>query len=271
MFCYCVISSVGNKVDLTEQLSGSGKDRTREVSTEEAVEFAKQENMDFFETSALTGRWVDHMFRRITLSVAKSMPEIAVHLEVSFIPEGWTVAEVDNSNGNSNETTPTGTPSSQDVGVLSRLSVSDINATLIDSKPKLRAKSNASRPSSSDLPLTEVKKKRYTNYWTGVSVLERPTQPAANSPGLLYALVPVVGKQFDRTNNPMERTSSCRTTATAVSNSSNSSAGYSHNDANADFNGLSEGRRSMSRSNSSSTKTNNCLNNLFRCVRCTIS
>ena len=53
----CVIL-VGNKLDLAGQ---------RAVSTEEAEEFAKMHNADYFEVSAKTGANVDAMFDRLVL------------------------------------------------------------------------------------------------------------------------------------------------------------------------------------------------------------
>ena len=80
---------MGNKVDLVSP------SRPREVSIEEATEFARRENMDFMETSALTNYFVEDMFRRISLSVARALPEVAVHLEVSYLPDGWMACPVD--------------------------------------------------------------------------------------------------------------------------------------------------------------------------------
>ena len=53
---------IGNKVDL---------DSERAVSTEEGEEFAKRNNMQFFETSAKTGYQIEEIF----VSSAKSIAE----------------------------------------------------------------------------------------------------------------------------------------------------------------------------------------------------
>lgn len=47
--------------------------------------------MDFIETSALSGKHVEVCFRRVFLSVARKLPDVAMHLELSFLPEGWMV------------------------------------------------------------------------------------------------------------------------------------------------------------------------------------
>jgi len=44
---------VGNKIDIADK-----QQTLRQVTTEEGLELAKQLNVDFIETSALTGRWV---------------------------------------------------------------------------------------------------------------------------------------------------------------------------------------------------------------------
>lgn len=77
---------MGNKVDLVH----SGQSQ-REVATSEAIEFAKELNIDYIETSALTGFAVENMFRRLVLSVAKLLPEVRVHLELTALPEGWMI------------------------------------------------------------------------------------------------------------------------------------------------------------------------------------
>ncbi len=73
---------MGNKLDLI----GVG-DHIREVQVSEALELARELNIDYIETSALSGQGVETMFRRLVLSVAKLLPEIKVHLELNSLPE----------------------------------------------------------------------------------------------------------------------------------------------------------------------------------------
>lgn len=63
----------------------------REVSIEEAVEFASQENFDFIEVSAFSGAAVEIAFRRLIFSVAKLIPDIVIHLDLNGLPIGWII------------------------------------------------------------------------------------------------------------------------------------------------------------------------------------
>lgn len=258
--------AVGNKVDLLE------KGHEREVSVEEAIEFAKQENMDYMETSALTNYYVDHMFRRISLAVARALPEVAIHLEVSDLPEGWMAC---------NEAT-----CGADSAANSAISVSDVSAALMDgagSSTKMPAPSAKSSPSAkTKSPMASEAalgmKVTYVNYWTGESTTEKPTGPADTSPGLLYAardpveIDALTGKPKDPF---MQRTSSCKTTATFFSSSSAGSGGRTNSrdqgDGSEHYNDcLSESRRSMSRSRSGQGEDKDKVRRCFQCV-CTIS
>lgn len=53
----CVVMLIGNKIDLVER-----HDKKREVSFEEAKEFAKEQNILFYETSALSNLKVTECF-----------------------------------------------------------------------------------------------------------------------------------------------------------------------------------------------------------------
>lgn len=253
---------MGNKTDLLD----AGKER--EVSVEEAIEYAKSENIDYIETSALSGSNVDHMFRRISLSVARALPEVAIHLEVSYLPEGW-MACFNN----------TGTAA--DSGAASGLSVSDISAVLSEEQPqpdaamaKQLSPSQSQRTKSPLAAEAASLKQVFLNYWTGEIVTERPVHAAPLSDGLLYAArdPDAFGKGDHR--GMKERTSSCKTTSTFVSNASGSGSGNtsprsdSRNNSTDldDYNGLSESRRSMSRSKSDNNKPRTC----FSCM-CSIS
>lgn len=201
---------VGNKTDLLDGESPS----EREVPVEEAIEYAKSENIDYIETSALSGENVDAMFRRISLSVGRLLPQVAVHLEVSYLPDGW-MACFDNTN------------TAADSGAASGLSVSDISAALEDEVAK-QLSPPAQRTKSPLAAEAATLKQIFLNYWTGEIVTERPTHPAPLSPGLLY-----VAKENDANNDPRngglkERTSSCKTSATFRSSSSNGTNNGKH-------------------------------------------
>ena len=52
-----------------------------------AKDFAAAEQLDFIETSALTGGNVEIAFRRLILKVASCLPDVKVHLDISGLPE----------------------------------------------------------------------------------------------------------------------------------------------------------------------------------------
>ena len=178
---------------------------------EEATEYAKSENIDYIETSALSGYNVDAMFRRISLSVGRLLPQVAIHLEVSDLPDGW-MSCFDNSN------------TAADSGAASGLSVSDVSAVMMEDEIARQLSPPAQRTKSPMAAEAVTMKQLFLNYWTGEIVTERPTYPAPLSPGMLY-----VAKEIDinaafgndpRNGGLKERTSSCKTTATYLSSSS---------------------------------------------------
>ena len=263
---------MGNKVDLVSP------SRPREVSIEEATEFARRENMDFMETSALTNYFVEDMFRRISLSVARALPEVAVHLEVSYLPDGWMACPVDEGDESDS---------------ASAISVSDVSAALMNNIPIDSSSPSSGSGQKGNLgaalaqktrsPLAaEVeelsRKEKYLNYWTGECVCERPTVAASLSPGLLYRaheapaleIDPLTGKLLERAGMLKERTSSCKTTATFVSNSTN---GGRDSCLEPNFD-LHESRRSRSQGSSMTSDGSGkgwvALSRCFRCV-CVIS
>lgn len=61
----------------------------RRVSSYDVAAFAESKHLDFIETSALTGENVERAFRRLVLSVAKLLPDVRVHLELTGLPDGW--------------------------------------------------------------------------------------------------------------------------------------------------------------------------------------
>ncbi len=63
---------VGNKRDL---------EKNREVTEEEGREFAEKNGMLFFETSALTGKNVEEVFKQSTAYIAKKIKEDFYNLE----------------------------------------------------------------------------------------------------------------------------------------------------------------------------------------------
>ena len=76
---------VGNKSD-SSLLSDS-----RKVSVEDGLTLAKELDVDFCETSAFDGD-VEHIFRRCILSVAPVIPDVAIHLDLTGLPNGWITA-----------------------------------------------------------------------------------------------------------------------------------------------------------------------------------
>lgn len=203
---------MGNKSDLI--LNGRAK---REVTTSEAIEFAREMNIDFIETSALTGHCVESMYRRMVLSVARLLPEVRVHLELTSLPEGWMIQFTEDnvqpilrqtsnddprslSEGFSYDTVAmnspcSSTPKLQSV-LLPREETNSAESKPDSNKPpspKL-AKSIEDESVSISLalqpPLSEVvteveaeivkkaTKFTYVNYWTGDKQTELPTEPA---------------------------------------------------------------------------------------------
>lgn len=73
---------VGNKLD-------SDDPSKRQVEVSEAIAFARDNRMDFTESSALSNSKVESAFRRMILSVAPVIPDINSHLGLSDLPEGW--------------------------------------------------------------------------------------------------------------------------------------------------------------------------------------
>jgi hypothetical protein len=70
---------VGNKCD----------EANREVSSDEAIALAKEFEVDYIETSALTGLHVETALRRCVLSVCSMLPDVKTHLGMSPLPAGW--------------------------------------------------------------------------------------------------------------------------------------------------------------------------------------
>jgi GTPase SAR1 family protein len=56
----CVVYLIGNKIDLVDK-----DNKTREVSFEEANEFAKENKLTFYETSACTNKNINLVFQEL--------------------------------------------------------------------------------------------------------------------------------------------------------------------------------------------------------------
>lgn len=157
---------------------------------EEAAEYASQENIDFIETSALTGDGVEPMFRRLVLSVAKLLPDIQLHLEVTGLPEGW-ISQV---------TSIEYTKPNQDRRLLSdeAATSSETNSDCL-SDPKSVSLRRFSSMESVDKPsLVRAKpevRMIYTNYWTGEKQDTLPLAPAPTK--LIFQSTVVSSKTTD--------------------------------------------------------------------------
>lgn len=191
---------MGNKIDKVE--NGSC---TRDVSIEEGIAFAAKLNVDFVEASARTQQNVEKMFRRISLSVAKLLPDIKMHLELLDLPEGWLCIMPPPPPPLVRESS-SGSGAGSDVGGVIALSPSSSMENIL--RPPLKTNSFHDSPESfrpvgidssinrrrsmrkdSTSPTASISKHqapkvRYVNYWTGEEVDEKPCAPA--DAGLLF-------------------------------------------------------------------------------------
>lgn len=154
---------MGNKVDKKE----SEFSAHRAVSVEEAMAFAEEEGMDFVETSALTSTKVEVAFRRLVLSVARSLPDIKVHLELTGLPLGWIKAMPQVS-------PPLTPPASSPSATMSERA----EASLPPPPPVVTGDTEVVRSSSRSNSTVAIENVQYCNYWTGAIVSETPTEPA---------------------------------------------------------------------------------------------
>jgi small GTP-binding protein len=184
---------VGNKLDLI------GNEHLREVPVSEALELARELNIDYIETSALTGHGVESMFRRLVLSVAKLLPEIKVHLELTSLPEGWMTQFNEEMNG---KTTDRHISSSAGSEGRTTMELSSMNSSITGSAQNSTPRVNHFPPEdspSTGRPTSMVVQRQsiadrarcdfinkyvYVNYWTGEKRSELPSKPAPT--GLLY-------------------------------------------------------------------------------------
>ncbi len=158
----------GNKMELAENGEDGAK---REVGIEEAEALAKEYNIDFVETSALTGANVDCVFRRVILSVAPVIPDVNTHLDLTNLPHGWMkVPNAPSKRANSSE-----------------------SSGLIDNK--VNEKEDYSGDTVAD---------SYCNYWTGELTDVLPTKPARS--GMIHEVKNVITQSYIPTASFCART-----------------------------------------------------------------
>jgi small GTP-binding protein len=151
---------VGNKVDD----ESTDNQRQRQVSIAEATEFAKDNKMDFVETSALSNFNVESVFRRVILSVAPVIPDINSHLGLTGLPEGWI-----------HLSQPQAKQIIADDMKMKKNTSQDINDKFSDDSLIDNDNKQKSYDSTADY---------FMNYWTGKMTNELPTQAAETN--LLY-------------------------------------------------------------------------------------
>jgi hypothetical protein len=190
---------VGNKVDLVH-----AGHKTREVDLEEAIAFAKEENFDYIETSALTGHSVEAMFRRLIFSVAKLIPDVQNNLDIAALPEGWIIklpCATDHNNNKDKEGRERA--ASDDAATTMETTSTSANSYMTSKSPR----SLDSRLKSTERRKSAILRVQYLNYWTGELHNEMPYTPA--QPTLLHTANPPPPKT-------KERTSSAASTAAAA-------------------------------------------------------
>ena len=181
----------------------------RAVPVDEARAFAEQEGMDFIETSALTAANVETAFRRLVLSVARSLPDVKAHLELTGLPQGWirvvtplpaaaallASASTDSSASASGSAVvtapppppppPSDDPSASPPPPQPRATSVSVSASA--STPNSRSNSVASASALAEAAGAGLQ--IYCNYWTGALSAELPVEPAPTD--LLYACAKV--------------------------------------------------------------------------------
>ena len=158
---------VGNKKELAGEDDNEVK---REVSVEEAVAFAKEHNIDFVETSALTNSNVECVFRRAILSVAPVIPDVNTHLELTNLPKGWIKVVPDSASVSSQ---------SESASLLKRANEKEKTDAAVES---------------------------YCNYWTGEITETLPTEPAKT--GLIHEVKNAIVQSYKPTASFCARTAS---------------------------------------------------------------
>jgi hypothetical protein len=210
LITFC-LSIVGNKVDLVH-----AGHKTREVELEEAIAFAKEENFDYIETSALTGHSVEAMFRRLIFSVAKLIPDVQNNLDIAALPEGWIIklpcATDKDKEGRERA-------ASDDAATTMETASTSANSYMTSKSPR----SLDSRLKSTERRKSALLRVQYLNYWTGELHNEMPYTPA--QPILLHTAIPPPPKTKERTSSaakeePRSTPSSRKSVAKSTSSSS---------------------------------------------------
>lgn len=126
---------------------------------------------------------MESAFRRVVLSVAMKIPQICIHLEVSYLPHGWMIASspvVDTteysvmhscdagSNNNSNNNNSSHNSSNSCVGAGSQSSSSSGPNSINSFSMNMASLDRQERKSMTFI------KNRYINYWTGAETNELP-------------------------------------------------------------------------------------------------
>lgn len=109
------------------------------------------------------------MFRRMIFSVARLLPAVKVHLEVSALPDGWILLPPKNVPVKDRQI-------SEDIGGTTAETLSNLSS-LPKSEPTLS-------PTSVEmkfLDLDSLSKTVYLNYWTGQTQKELPTHIASTN------------------------------------------------------------------------------------------
>jgi len=200
-FRFSLSNTVGNKVDKEESEFAP----YRAVPIEEARAFAEKEGMDFVETSALTASRVEASFRRLVLSVARSLPDVKAHLELTGLPAGWmrvvTALPVPvpvpvpvpaaSLSSSSTDSVPPPPPMCEAVAVSPPPSSSNSGSIKSqssgDAEPSNGSGSGTprSKASSRSNSVVSPEGSLFCNYWTGLIVSELPTEAAPTE--MIYA------------------------------------------------------------------------------------
>jgi hypothetical protein len=171
----------------------------RAVPIEEARAFAEKEGMDFVETSALTASRVEASFRRLVLSVARSLPDVKAHLELTGLPAGWmrvvtalpVPVPASSLSSSSTDSVPPPPPVCEAVAVSPPPSSSNSGSMKSqssgDAEPSNGSGSGTPRSKASSRSNSVVSPEGalFCNYWTGVIVSELPLEPAPTE--MIYA------------------------------------------------------------------------------------
>jgi len=119
---------------------------------------------------------VESAFRRVVLSVAMKIPQICIHLEVSYLPHGWMIANTTeysvmhscDANSNNNNNNSSHNSSSSSVGAGSQSSSSSSPNSINSFSMNMASLDRQERMSMTFI------KNRYINYWTGAETNELP-------------------------------------------------------------------------------------------------